>query len=162
MSPVFLLRLTSSRSSTQLCSIFWGLSRQVGDFDSLTLPRLCGANPLSFFPPCPVINKSPRRFRHMVNSALSCSRRIHSEDGTPQFPSVLTAMIGSTIPIAILGSRFAMSMEQFWKPIQFSASLRILYTLPVCSPTTFFSQFLLSGCFAGRPFRESLSPSASS
>ncbi|KAF8910467.1 hypothetical protein CPB84DRAFT_1763758 [Gymnopilus junonius] len=28
-------------------------------------------------------------------------------------------MIGSTIPIAIIGSRFAMSLHQFWKPIQF-------------------------------------------
>lgn len=47
-----------------------------------------------------VINKSPRRFRYM-------------------FPAVLIAMLGSTIPISILGSKFAMSVEPFWTPIQY-------------------------------------------
>ncbi|KAH9481138.1 UPF0014 membrane protein [Psilocybe cubensis] len=47
-----------------------------------------------------VINKSPRRFRYM-------------------FPAVLIAMLGSTIPISILGARFAMSVDPFWTPIQY-------------------------------------------
>ncbi|KDR68579.1 hypothetical protein GALMADRAFT_231226 [Galerina marginata CBS 339.88] len=47
-----------------------------------------------------VVNKSPRRFHHM-------------------FPAVLVAMLGSTIPISILGARFAMSVEPFWTPIQY-------------------------------------------
>lgn len=34
-------------------------------------------------------------------------------------------MLGSTIPIAIIGTRFAMSVEPFWTPIQFSASVPI-------------------------------------
>jgi len=47
-----------------------------------------------------VINKSPRRFHHM-------------------FPAVLIAMLGSTIPISMLGARFAMSVNPFWTPIQY-------------------------------------------
>ncbi|KAF8150176.1 ABC transporter-like protein [Crassisporium funariophilum] len=47
-----------------------------------------------------VMNKSPRRFRHM-------------------FPAVLVGMLGSTIPISILGSKYAMSVEPFWTPIQY-------------------------------------------
>ncbi|KAF9533992.1 hypothetical protein CPB83DRAFT_873415 [Crepidotus variabilis] len=47
-----------------------------------------------------VINKSPRRFQHM-------------------FPAVLVAMLGSTIPISIIGSKYAMSVEPFWTPIQY-------------------------------------------
>jgi len=47
-----------------------------------------------------VVNKSSRRFDYM-------------------FPTVLFAMLGSTIPIAIIGSKFAMSIEPFWTPIQF-------------------------------------------
>jgi len=39
-----------------------------------------------------------------------------------QFPAVLIAMLGSTIPISILGAKFAMSVEPFWTPIQYSAS----------------------------------------
>lgn len=38
-----------------------------------------------------------------------------------KFTAVLGAMLGSTIPIAIIGTRFAMSIEPFWTPIQFSA-----------------------------------------
>ncbi|KAF8954400.1 ABC transporter-like protein [Flammula alnicola] len=47
-----------------------------------------------------VVNKSPRRFQYM-------------------FPAVLVAMLGSTIPISIIGSRFAMSIQPFWTPIQY-------------------------------------------
>ncbi|KAF9001556.1 hypothetical protein BDQ17DRAFT_1281401 [Cyathus striatus] len=47
-----------------------------------------------------VVNKSPRRFKHM-------------------FLTVLIAMLGSTIPVSILGTRFAMSVTPFWTPIQY-------------------------------------------
>ncbi|KAF8805429.1 hypothetical protein BYT27DRAFT_7169557 [Phlegmacium glaucopus] len=47
-----------------------------------------------------VINKSSRRFNYM-------------------FPAVLIAMLGSTIPIAMLGTKFAMSVNPFWTPIHF-------------------------------------------
>ncbi|PPQ66903.1 hypothetical protein CVT24_008518 [Panaeolus cyanescens] len=47
-----------------------------------------------------VVHKSPRRFQHM-------------------FPAVLIAMLGSTIPISILGAKFAMSVQPFWTPIQY-------------------------------------------
>ncbi|EDR01754.1 uncharacterized protein LACBIDRAFT_310538 [Laccaria bicolor S238N-H82] len=47
-----------------------------------------------------VVNKSKRRFKHM-------------------FPAVLFAMLGSTIPISILGTKFAMSVDPFWTPIQY-------------------------------------------
>ncbi|KAH6913498.1 hypothetical protein BKA70DRAFT_1370007 [Coprinopsis sp. MPI-PUGE-AT-0042] len=47
-----------------------------------------------------VINKSPRRFKYM-------------------FPAVLCGMLSSTIPISIIGTRFAMSVQPFWKPIQY-------------------------------------------
>lgn len=49
---------------------------------------------------------------------------------TPKIPSVFLSMAGSTIPVSILGSRFAMNHEPFWKPDQYS-------TLP-----SFFSGFL--------------------
>jgi len=35
------------------------------------------------------------------------------------FPSVLMAMLGSTIPVSIIGVRYAMSVEPFWKPDQY-------------------------------------------
>lgn len=37
-----------------------------------------------------------------------------------KFPFVLISNIGSTIPVAIIGIRFAMSEETFWKPTQYS------------------------------------------
>ncbi|KZS92532.1 UPF0014-domain-containing protein [Sistotremastrum niveocremeum HHB9708] len=46
------------------------------------------------------LNKSKRRYTYM-------------------FPSVLVAMACSTIPVSLLGSRFAMSIEPFWKPDQY-------------------------------------------
>ncbi|KAF5341701.1 hypothetical protein D9611_002023 [Ephemerocybe angulata] len=47
-----------------------------------------------------VINKSKRRFQYM-------------------FPAVLIAMLGSTIPVSILGAKFAMEVKPFWTPIQY-------------------------------------------
>ncbi|KAG7100146.1 hypothetical protein E1B28_001925 [Marasmius oreades] len=47
-----------------------------------------------------VANKSKRRHNHIV-------------------PSVLIGLLGSTIPISVIGSRFAMSEERFWKPSQY-------------------------------------------
>ncbi|THH31496.1 hypothetical protein EUX98_g2698 [Antrodiella citrinella] len=47
-----------------------------------------------------VINKSKRRYTHM-------------------FPSVFAGMIGSTIPVSIIGIRFAMAVDPFWKPEQY-------------------------------------------
>ena len=37
-----------------------------------------------------------------------------------EFPAVLVIMLGSTIPISIVGSKFAMSVTPFWAPAQFS------------------------------------------
>ena len=37
-----------------------------------------------------------------------------------KFPVVLVAMLGSTIPISIIGTKFAMSVTPFWDPTQFS------------------------------------------
>ncbi|KAG6856268.1 hypothetical protein H0H87_005953 [Tephrocybe sp. NHM501043] len=47
-----------------------------------------------------VANKSKRRHRYM-------------------FPSIFIGMVGSTIPISIIGSRFAMSTHPFWSPVQY-------------------------------------------
>ncbi|OCH89675.1 UPF0014-domain-containing protein [Obba rivulosa] len=47
-----------------------------------------------------VVNKSKRRYKHM-------------------FPSVLVGMLGSTIPVSIVGIRFAMAVQPFWKPEQY-------------------------------------------
>ncbi|KAF9260214.1 hypothetical protein L218DRAFT_932813 [Marasmius fiardii PR-910] len=47
-----------------------------------------------------VINKSKRRHNHI-------------------FSSVLVGLLGSTIPISIIGSRFAMSEERFWTPSRY-------------------------------------------
>ena len=37
-----------------------------------------------------------------------------------KFPIVLVAMLGSTLPISIIGTKFAMSVTPFWAPTQFS------------------------------------------
>jgi len=47
-----------------------------------------------------VINKSKKRYTHM-------------------FPSVLFGMLGSTVPVSIIGIRFAMAVDPFWKPEQY-------------------------------------------
>ncbi|KAF8650046.1 hypothetical protein AX16_005436 [Volvariella volvacea WC 439] len=47
-----------------------------------------------------VTNKSKRRHSHM-------------------FPSVLFGLLGSTIPISIIGTKYAMSTDPFWTPIEF-------------------------------------------
>jgi len=46
------------------------------------------------------VNKSKRRYQYM-------------------FPSVLAGMIGSTIPVSVIGIRFAMAVEPLWKPEQY-------------------------------------------
>ena len=45
-----------------------------------------------------------------MKCVLSCSK----------FPVVLVAMLGSTIPVSIIGTMFAMSVSPFWTPNQFS------------------------------------------
>ncbi|EKM57407.1 uncharacterized protein PHACADRAFT_208472 [Phanerochaete carnosa HHB-10118-sp] len=47
-----------------------------------------------------VVNKAKRRFQHM-------------------FPSVLFGMLCSTIPISMIGIRYAMAVDPFWKPEQY-------------------------------------------
>ncbi|KAI0833562.1 UPF0014-domain-containing protein [Trametes gibbosa] len=47
-----------------------------------------------------VVNKSKKRYDYM-------------------FPSVLLGMLGSTIPVSIIGTRFAMDVEPFWRPEQY-------------------------------------------
>lgn len=37
-----------------------------------------------------------------------------------QFPFILLSMMCGTIPISILGERFAMQQRPFWKPDQYS------------------------------------------
>jgi len=54
-----------------------------------------------------VANKSKRRYLHL-------------------FPTVLTAMSFSAIPITIIGSRFGMGYEPFWRPSQFIPTLGML------------------------------------
>lgn len=45
---------------------------------------------------------------------------------------MLIGMLGSTIPISILGSRFAMSNQPFWSPINYSKHLNLgsIYSMP--------------------------------
>ena len=45
------------------------------------------------------------------------------DGGLVQFPSVLISMLGSTIPVSIIGARFAMAVEPFWTPEQYSAPI---------------------------------------
>ncbi|EPT01707.1 hypothetical protein FOMPIDRAFT_1036173 [Fomitopsis schrenkii] len=47
-----------------------------------------------------VLNKSKKRYSYM-------------------FPAVLVGMLGSTIPVSIIGIRFAMAVDPFWKPEQY-------------------------------------------
>ncbi|KAI0707293.1 UPF0014-domain-containing protein [Earliella scabrosa] len=47
-----------------------------------------------------VVNKSKKRYDYM-------------------FPSVLLGMLGSTIPVSIIGIRFAMGVQPFWTPEQY-------------------------------------------
>lgn len=35
-------------------------------------------------------------------------------------------MLGSTIPVSIIGIRFAMAVDPFWKPEQYSKSIDVL------------------------------------
>ena len=72
-----------------------------------------------------VANKCKMRYPKMVRSyhapAVDTSDDLHS-----QFFVVLTSMVFSTIPISIIGIRFAMSVNPFWKPEQYSQSPRFL------------------------------------
>ncbi|KAI6042459.1 hypothetical protein EDC04DRAFT_2967841 [Pisolithus marmoratus] len=60
--------------------------------------HLSEPRPLSFI--STVANKSKKRFDHM-------------------FVSVLVSMLGSTVPVSIIGTRYAMAVEPFWKPEQY-------------------------------------------
>ncbi|TFY50903.1 hypothetical protein EVG20_g11266, partial [Dentipellis fragilis] len=64
-----------------------------------------------------VANKCTRRYRHM-------------------FFAVLGAMLLSTIPVSILGIRFAMNIQPFWKPEQYSTlpSILVLSQLLTSAP----------------------------
>lgn len=44
------------------------------------------------------------------------------DTNSDQFPFILLSMICGTIPISILGERFAMQQRPFWKPDQYSES----------------------------------------
>ena len=50
-------------------------------------------------------------------------------------------MLGSTIPISIIGTKFAMSVTPFWAPIRFGkVNVRVLagsYDLPPKADTSF-------------------------
>jgi hypothetical protein len=59
-----------------------------------------------------VVNKAKMRHDFMVRFA----DRDRSRSYVLQFPSVLFSMLGSTIPVSIIGARFAMSVEPFWTP----------------------------------------------
>ncbi|KZV94708.1 hypothetical protein EXIGLDRAFT_736452 [Exidia glandulosa HHB12029] len=54
-----------------------------------------------------VLNKSKRRYTHM-------------------YPGTLVSLAVSTIPISVLGTRFAMSIDPFWKPSQYIPILGML------------------------------------
>jgi len=54
-----------------------------------------------------VVNKSKYRYSHM-------------------FPSTFISMSFSTIPVSIIGTRFAMSLERFWAPEQYIPILGML------------------------------------
>ncbi len=56
-----------------------------------------------------------------------------------QFFSVLLGMLGSTLPVSLIGTRFAMSVKPVWTPDKYSMSLSgckqssglIQYTVPI-------------------------------
>ncbi|RDB29228.1 hypothetical protein Hypma_014890 [Hypsizygus marmoreus] len=50
-----------------------------------------------------------------IEIVMNKSKRRHDF----MFPSVLIGMLGSTIPISIIGTRYAMSVQPFWEPIQY-------------------------------------------
>lgn len=66
-----------------------------------------------------VINKCKKRYDFMVSTAaLTCLFQIPYDPA--QFGSVLFGMLGSTIPVSIIGTRYAMDVQPFWKPDQYS------------------------------------------
>ena len=97
----------------------------LGTFETGTLTwQIC----LSSWPPSTVINRSSRRFRYMVRQLFYRKKCMSYFDSGKsilsypilKFPAVLMAMLGSTIPISIIGTKFAMSVTPFWAPIRFS------------------------------------------
>lgn len=74
-----------------------------------------------------VIVKSKLRFDYMVRSP-ACYKLQNIRDGvlmTIQFASVFLAMLISTIPVSVVGIQLAMSVEPFWKPMQFSKLIHL-------------------------------------
>lgn len=58
----------------------------------------------------------------MVSLYCAFAWRHRAHISAHQFPSVLVGMLGSTIPVSIIGIRFAMAVDPFWKPEQYSKS----------------------------------------
>ncbi|KAK7466060.1 hypothetical protein VKT23_004784 [Stygiomarasmius scandens] len=50
-----------------------------------------------------------------IETVANKSKRRHVN----MFPSVLISMLGSTIPISIIGTKYSMSIEPFWDPVQY-------------------------------------------
>ena len=67
------------------------------------------------------VNKAKRRYTHMVRFQLGFARD-YFPHAVAQFPSVLFGMLCSTIPVSIIGIRYAMAVDPFWKPEQYSPS----------------------------------------
>lgn len=60
-----------------------------------------------------------------MTTAVHVSRaftRVSSVTCILQFAVVLFSMLFSTLPVSILGTRFAMAIQPFWEPNQYSAS----------------------------------------
>ena len=55
----------------------------------------------------------------MVRQTI-CQNEMPLISVSKKFPAVFVAMLGSTIPIGILGVKFAMAVTPFWAPVQFS------------------------------------------
>ena len=69
-----------------------------------------------------------------------------------KFPVVLVALLGSTIPISIIGNKFAMSFTPFWDPFQFSKmddlALSKLHLTLICFSVPIVGM-LCGNCVAG-------------
>ena len=55
--------------------------------------------------------------------SVSYATRDGVDGGLVQFSSVLMSMLGSTIPVSIIGARYAMAVDPFWTPEQYSAPI---------------------------------------
>jgi hypothetical protein len=86
-----------------------------------------------------VVIKAKRRYQYMVRISCpllcSCREVLNSFLSSSKFPAVLLAMLASTIPVSILGIKFAMRIFPFWTPEQFSQ-----YRFPL-SRSLFFPDF---------------------